>query len=367
MKVFYSIMILFLVLTACNQNDEVSETIIPEGELYFPPSNGMTWEKTAPEDLGWNSDESEELFDFLESNNTRAFLVLKDGKIVMERYWGNNIANTAIFDSNSQWYWASAGKTLTATLVGIAQQDGHLNIEDKTSDYLGVGWTSMSGEKEALITIENQLSMTTGLDYQVSDLDCTESACLEYRSDAGTQWFYHNAPYTLLEQVVSNASGIDYNLYTDQKIESITGMNGQWISLGYNNVYWSTARDMARFGLLILNKGRWQETPILSDENYFNQMVSTSQDLNPAYGYLWWLNGKNSIIVPSLPTTFNLELSGNAPDDMYAGMGKNGQFVDIVPSEDLVVIRMGEAPDNALVPIEFHDEMWQMLNAVMDQ
>jgi len=142
-------------------------------------------------------------------------------------------------------------------------------------------------------------------------------------------------------------------------------MNGQWIALGYNNVYWSTARDMARFGLLILNNGKWNDTTVISDVDYLNQMVSTSQGLNPSYGYLWWLNGKSSIIFPALPNSFNVSLSENAPDDLFAGMGKNGQFVEVVPSQNLVVIRMGEAPDGSLVPVEFHDEMWGKLNTAM--
>ena len=59
--------------------------------------------------------------------------------------------------------------------------------------------------------------MTTGLDYTVPDLDCTEPACLHYKADAGTQWYYHNAPYLLLETVVENASGKTYNQFTDEK------------------------------------------------------------------------------------------------------------------------------------------------------
>jgi len=51
---------------------------------------------------------------------------------------------------------------------------------------------------------------------------------------------------------------------------------------------------MARFGLLILNKGRWDQTPILTDTAYYRQMLTPSQNLNQAYGYLWWLNGQPS-------------------------------------------------------------------------
>ncbi|RZS93957.1 serine hydrolase domain-containing protein [Aquimarina brevivitae] len=367
MRFLFPLLPLCILLFGCSSSDETVTTTIPQEEMYFPSTANDNWDTVDIASLNWNEEELTGLFMHLETNNTRAFIVLKNGRIAIEKYWGNNIVNTAAFTRDSQWYWASAGKSLTATLVGIAQQEGLLAIGDKTSDYLGADWTSLSLAKENLITIKDQLQMTTGLDYEISDLDCTVPNCLTYRQDAGTQWYYHNAPYTLLEQVVSNAAGTDYNNYTDQKIESPIGMNGQWILSGYNNVYWSTARDMARFGLLIENEGNWDGIEVLNDQNYYTQMVSSSQELNPAYGYLWWLNGKNSIIFPSLPNSFPIPLTENAPDDLFAALGKNGQIIDIVPSQNLVVIRMGEAPDGSLVPIQFHDEMWQNLNRVITE
>lgn len=361
---------LFLIITlnsSCNNDDSQIENT-PQQDVYFPPVNGNPWETTSVETLNWNTDKLSDLLNYLESNNTRAFIILKDGKIVVEEYWGQNILGTANFDQTTNWYWASAGKTITATLAGIAQEEGHLDINHKTSDYLGQGWTSLSSEKENLITVKNQLTMTTGLDYEVSNLNCTTPDCLLYKADAGTQWFYHNAPYTLLRDVIEAATQTDYNQYTDEKLENKIGMNGEWLPNNqYNNVYWSNARDMARFGLLMLNKGIWDGTPVLSDTNYYNDMVNTSQNLNPSYGYLWWLNGKGSVILPSLDFAINIPLADNAPDDLVAGMGKNGQFVEFVPSQNIVVIRMGEAPDNSLVPIEFHNEMWAKISDLITE
>ncbi|MFC3414761.1 serine hydrolase domain-containing protein [Algoriphagus hitonicola] len=367
MKTLISALTLLMVLTSCSNGDNENIDIPPqESSNYFPPLNSDEWESISPMELGWDAAKLDELLNYLETNHTRAFIILKDGKLVVEEYFGNNILGTAAFNKNSQWYWASAGKTLTATLVGIAQEEGMLSIEDPSSVYLGEGWTSLAPEKEQLITVKNQLTMTTGLEYEVSQLDCTLPACLTYRLDAGQQWFYHNAPYSLLRRVVENATDTDYNEYTDLKVESKIGMNGQWIAQDYNTIYWSTARDMARFGLLLLNKGKWDETAVLSDLEYYNQMVNTSQTLNPSYGYLWWLNGKESIIFPSIPNSFNTSLSENAPQDLVAGMGKNGQFVEFVPSKNLVVIRMGEAPDGSLVPITFHDEVWEKLDLIIN-
>ncbi len=361
------IIVLSFFVFGCDKNDDNVVNDVDESSLYFPPLNSEEWEIKSLSELGWNTSELGGLLTYLEDNNTRAFIVLKDGKIVIEEYFGNNIFGTSPFNRNTQWYWASAGKTLTATLVGIAQQEGLLNINNPTSTYLGNGWTSLTSDKENMITIKNQLTMTTGLDYIVSDLNCTLPSCLTYRTDAGQQWFYHNAPYTLLEKVVENAAGINYNEYSNQKVESVIGMNGQWISQGYNNMYWSTARDMARFGLLILNKGKWSNIDVLSDTEYYEQMVNTTQSLNPSYGYLWWLNGKESIMFPSLPNSFNVALSDNAPIDLFAGMGTNGQFVEVIPSKNLIVIRMGNAADNSLGLFTFHNEMWEKINLVINE
>lgn len=362
---------LLLLLSLCfifsceKRASEVPDPVM-EDQLYFPPADTEDWATASPESLGWSEQDLEALYDFLQTNNTRAFIILKDGKIVVEKYWGNNILNSASFDQNTKWYWASAGKTLTAFLVGLAQEKGLLNIEDKTSDYLGPNWTSMPQEKENLITIRHQLTMTSGLDYEIPDIHCTDPECLQYRADAGTQWFYHNGPYTLLEQVVSKATGVSYNQFTDTELESKIGMSGQWVKSGYNNLYWSKARDAARFGLLILNKGRWKETQVMTDMAYYNAMVTPSQELNPSYGYLWWLNGKGSVILPGLASPILTDIAPEAPDDLFAAMGKNGQVIDIVPSQNLVVVRMGEAAGDGLISIQFHDQMWGKLNRVMN-
>ncbi|MFA0960422.1 serine hydrolase domain-containing protein [Roseivirga sp. BDSF3-8] len=361
----YLLLCLVLGLFACEKDDVSPTDKIPGQEIYFPPLTGEEWETTTPAELGWNEQKLQELYSFLESNGTRAFIVLKNGRIVTEKYWGENITRTAPFDKDSQWYWASAGKTITAFLVGRAQFDRLLSISDKTSEYLGTGWTSMSAAREEQITIRHQLTMTTGLDYTVNDIHCTDPECLDYMADPGTRWYYHNAPYTLLEQVISNASGMSYNAYTDEKLEDKTGMSGTWIQSGYNNVYWSKPRDAARFGLLVLNNGLWDDMPVLSDTSYIRDMISPSQSLNPSYGYLWWLNGQPSAVFPGSPDSYNIAVAPDAPSDLYAAMGKNGQIIDVVPEENLIVVRMGEAPDNALVPITFHNQMWQYLNEVL--
>lgn len=74
-------------------------------------------------------------------------------------------------------------------------------------------------------------------------------------------------------------------------------------------------------------------------------MVNTSQQINESYGYLWWLNGKDSLIPPGITIPIKNSLASNAPYDLIAGMGKNCLYLDIIPSQNLVIIRMGEAPN----------------------
>lgn len=328
--------------------------------LYFPPNIGNTWDTIAPASLQYCQPKIDSMYNFLEANNTKAFILLKDGKIVLEKYFGNHTATTP-------WQWASAGKTITAFMTGIAQQEGYLSISDTTSNYLSPGWTNCTSQQEEKITIRNQLTMTSGLEDNVTDPYCTLPSCLVYNAEAGTRWAYHNAPYTLLDSVLEVAIGQTLNNYTTQKLKTPTGMTGSFFSVGYNNVFFSNARSMARFGLLILNNGNWNGNQIMTDNNYFNEMVNTSQSLNQAYGYLWWLNGKPSFMVPTLQTVFPGFMSPNAPADMISAIGAGGQFLNVVPSQNLVWLRMGDEPGNSLVPFLLNDQIWQYVNELVCQ
>jgi len=327
--------------------------------LYFPPSQSAVWEAQTPEELGWNMTAEDALKLYLEENGTKAFIILKNGRLATEWYFGTHTQNT-------NWYWASAGKTLTAFTVGIAQEQGFLSITDKTSDYLGVGWTAANMEKENLITVENQLTMTSGLNDILGD--CKSPECLEYVGDAGSRWAYHNGPYTLLQDVVSNATAAEWDSFFNSTLKDRIGMDGFWFSReGVNNVYFSTARSMARFGLLNLNKGIWDGTTILNATDYHEQMVTTSQPLNQSYGLLWWLNGKPSYRLPNTQIQFNGPLVPNAPTDMYSGLGRDDQKLYVVPSQNLVIVRMGEnAGEPAFALSSFDNGLWERINAFIN-
>ncbi len=327
-----------------------------EAQLYFPPTTGQ-WSTLDPQELGWCNDRIDSLYEFLETNQSKAFILLKDGKIVLESYF-NGHSETA------NWYWASAGKTLTAFMVGQAQQQGLLDINEPTSNYLGQGWTSCTPEQEQAITIRNQLTMTTGLDDGVVNDDCTDSECLEYLADAGERWAYHNAPYTLLDSVMQIATGMSLNAWCFQHVAQPIGMQGLWLNIDYNNVYFSNARSMARYGLLLLAEGVWDGNDLLQDDQYFFDMTHQSQPLNEGYGYLTWLNNAQSFMLPESQFVFPGNYAPNAPAEMFAAIGRDGQFISIDSSQDLVWIRMGENPDGLDVPILMIDDIWEYINAL---
>jgi CubicO group peptidase (beta-lactamase class C family) len=123
---------------------------------------------------------------------------------------------------------------------------------------------------------------------------------------------------------------------------------------------------MARFGLLMLNKGKWDQTTIISDTNYFKAQTNSSQNLNPSYGYLTWLNGKSSYMLPTTQFLFSGMLVPNAPADMYCALGKNDQKIYVVPSQKLVVIRMGETANQSMLALSsFDNELWGRLKLII--
>jgi CubicO group peptidase (beta-lactamase class C family) len=337
--------------------NEVSFTtlmISPNELMYFPPNDSNSWEIKSLQNLGWNAAAVSPLLEYLQLKNTKSFIILVNGRIVLENYFNGHTAD-------SPWYWASAGKTLTATTTGIAEQEGLLNTNNKVSDYLGTGWTSTTLQKENLITCKNLLTMTSGLDDTTGD--GVSAANLIYKADAGTRWAYHNV-YVKLQDVVAAASNSTWINYFNLKLKNPIGMNGTWIPNNDLSVYWSNSRSMARFGLLALNKGKWKETQIVN-QNYFELATTTSQNLNLGYGYLWWLNGKSSYRLPQTQIQFNGSILPNGSNDMFMALGKNDQKIYVVPSKKMVVIRMGEAADTDTFGLsDFDNQLWLKINAL---
>lgn len=352
------LLLLFLIpIIACKKEGKDVQEPNPVESMYFPPNTDQTWETKTLSSLGWNAGAVQALKDYLVRKNSKSFMILVNGRIVMEEYFNGH-------SSTATWPWNSAGKTLVTTTIGIAQQEGFLNINNKVSQYLGDGWTSEPIEKENLITSRHLLTMTSGIN------DANEfliKSNLTYKADAGTRWSYHNIFQKLMD-VIGKAGNQEFETYFNTKLKNKIGMDGSWNNGLIFKIYHSNTRSMARFGLLALNKGKWKNETIVN-EAFFLESINTSQSINPSYGYLWWLNGKSNYMVPGGQKVYTSNLVPNAPADMYAAMGAEDQRIYVIPSKNMIIVRMGDASDpvNPNFALSgFDNEFWQKINAVIE-
>lgn len=355
MKYTLSFLFLLLSISSCKKDDKKDPTNSTES-MYFPSNSDTLWETKSQASLGWNDSAIVQLKDYLLKKNTKSFMILVNGRIVMEEYFNGHTPSAT-------WQWNSAGKTLVSTTTGIAQQEGLLDINNKVSHYLGTGWTTEPIDKENLITSKNLLTMTSGIN-DSSELVIKQN--LKYMADAGTRWSYHNVFQKLMD-VVADASNQDFELYFNSRLKNKIGMEGFWNNGLIFKIYHSNTRSMARFGLMALNKGKWKNEQIIN-QTFFTEATNSSQSINPSYGYLWWLNGKSKFMVPGGQTVYPGTLVPNAPADMFAAMGAEDQRIYVIPSKNMVIVRMGNASDplNPSFAVSgFDNELWQKINAAI--
>ncbi len=316
----------------CEQEDQLH---------YFPPIEGNEWMRITPKELGWNNQKLNETIDFVKDQRSGAFIVLNKGEMVVEEYWMG-------WDKNFRGKIASINKSVTSVLVGIAQEQGKLNIEDKVSDYLDTGWSKSSPENESKITIRHLLTMTSGLDDY-----------LVYTDDAGTEFYYNTIAFNQLWPVLEKATDKSIDRYADRVLFNNIGMTKAIKWYKGNDLL---PRDLARFGLMILNEGNWGTDGILFDKKYYLEMLSPSQTFVSCYGYLWWLNNNCN----ANNDDEELRLFNNAPTDLIAALGAGDQKLYIVPSRELVIIRLGYDPGTPFWGEEsFNNKFWDLMNEVI--
>lgn len=348
---FIILSLLFIFTFSCSKDKSPAQPL--PTSIYYPPLTGSTWETISPEKVGWNVTKLNELIDYVEDNNSTAFIILWKGRIVTENYWRNTTAS-------SSFKIFSASKSVAAFLTGLAQEQGKLNINNKVSQYLGTGWSNATLQQENAITIKHLISMTSGLDDS-----------LNFEAAPDTKWHYNTIAYHRIYQVLAAAYGQTNTEYTREQL---------WDKIGMQHSFWDvepgngpsmscSGRDMARFGLMIMSNGKWNGTPVMNDMSYYQAMLNSSQQLNPSYGYLWWLNGKSFYLLPgTTDERSDHSLMPNAPSDLVAALGYGDKKIYVVKSKDLVVIRHG-LPSNAPVThalSNFDNQIWTKLMAALN-
>ena len=266
-------------------------------------------------------------------------------------------------DGRMQHDIASSQKNIISVLVAIAAERGLLTFRDPISKHLDQGWSQSAPKEEAAITIWHLLTMTSGLGDDMS-----------YVAPPGTVWRYNVGPaWHQLKPLLEAASEQTLQELTDEWLAEPLGMEESiWIErpgMNYLNgrpfeALLTSARDLARFGNMVLNKGTLAGHQILRTES-ITELLTPSQELNRAYGMLWWLNGQRPIRLPLEEDPIDSVLIPSAPSDTVASLGALGQFCLISPSRQTVVVRLGSAPRGDVIGKDLTSEIWDFLNKTL--
>ncbi len=312
-----------------------------------------------PAAVGWNEEKLQAALTFAGECNSSGVVVLHRGKILAERYWDLNASASGKKDAagRSIEHVASIRKSVIAILMGMARHHGSLRLEETVSKHLGAGWSKAAKEQEQLITVRHLLTMTSGL-----------ADDMTFEAAAGTRWRYNNAACGQTLLVLAAAEKQSISGLTRTWLTSRIGMgDSSWVAPveppgGDERLqFWTTARDLARFGLLMLADGRWKGEDVIADRAYLRAALQPSQPLNPAYGYLWWRNGQAWFLRGAGDRTEG-PLIPAAPADLFSAHGAQEKKLYVVPSLDLVVTRLGKVPGPAILPT-FPNEFWKRLMA----
>jgi len=293
---------------------------------------GPDWPTAAPEEVGLDPAALAALDAELGARRTSCLVVVKDGLLVHEAAWDGTGTET---DHEA----FSASKSVTSTLVGIAEAQGLLDIDQPASDVL----TEWKGTPSETVTIRNLLSNDSGryydpvTDYRGMAIEAADKTAfalgLSQQHPPGTHWEYNNSAIQTLEAVLERATGTDMAAFAQRELFEPLGMTAEirrdaaGNPLAFMGVQ-ASCRDLARFGYLFLRGGRWGDDQLVPAA-WVEQATRSSQDLEPQYGLLWWVNPPQDPSWPSLPP------------DAFVAHGLGGQIVLVVPSWDLVVTRMG--------------------------
>jgi CubicO group peptidase (beta-lactamase class C family) len=311
------------------------------------------WQRTDAAAAGFDEAALAAIAADAERNDSTCLVVTRHGKIAGEWYWyGAGTTSTSdVF---------SATKSYTSTLIGIAQAEGRLSIDDKVSRYI----PEWAGTPSADVTIRDILSNDSGRHWSQQDdyrglltaRNRTRYAIgLGQDAPPGTTWVYNNSAIQTLDAVLTKAIGESPARYAKTRLFDRIGMSHSAMSedhAGNTDMFTglkSTCEDMARFGYLFLRGGQWNDTQIVPADWVRAATGQPSQNLNAAYGYLWWLNRRGPVLSPRQATTgqpgqnqANGQLAPDAPQDMYWAAGFGGQIIQIDPGSDTVVVRLGQ-------------------------
>ncbi len=287
--------------------------------------------------------------------NTRVVLVVYKDQIIAEKYAPG-------FDEHTPQLGWSMTKSLTNAMVGLLVQEGKLALEQ---DHLLPEWSSDDRSK---ITLNNLLQMSSGLEWNEEYGDQSDATLMLYRkvdksgyaasrsltNVPGSTWVYSSGTTNIIQKIIRNTfeKDEDYWQYPYENLFSKIGMSSTFLEADNTGTFvgssygYATPRDWAKFGLLYLHNGVWGENRILP-EGWVEYSKSPTEVSEGEYGAHFWSNSSKKY-----PT---------APPDMFLCQGFHGQRIFIIPSKEMVIVRMGVSEDGTF---DFDEMLSGILEAV---
>lgn len=294
--------------------------------------------------------------------NTRAVVVVYKGEIVAERYAPG-------FDIHSRHMGWSMSKSITNAITGILTKDGRMKVFDPAPI------PQWQNDKRKNITLHNLLQASSGLAWEENYGGPSPATNMLFKkkdfglyamefpfeSEANTLFEYSSGTTNIISRLIREAVGDEdyYRFYYRELFEKIGAYSmviepdagGTYVGSSFS---WATARDWARFGLLYLNDGVFNGERILPEGWVAYSTTPATTAKSGEYGAQWWLNA-GSINHPEARTY------PDVPSDSFQATGFEGQFVFVVPSKNLVVVRLGLSQTNELDMNQFVSKVIQAL------
>ncbi len=264
-------------------------------------------------------------------------LIARNGKLVFEKYFNS-------YNMNKSNQLKSLGKSITSILIGIAIDNGFIkSVDAKIIDYFPEfrnlpGWDKNKEE----ITIRHLITMTAGFDCGdglmtnkcINDIFFSDDMFKAYFQlnlgvKPGTVWFYNDGNVMILNRIIELASNVNIVEFQKKYLDSILGIEGNLASIEM------CPRDLAKIGQLILNKGKWNNKQVVSEtwliESMGTHFIVDDNFMGKYYGFFWW------------QYKFNVEDQSFLTHYAY---GNGGQFIFIIPEENMVVVFTGDNYNN---------------------
>lgn len=329
---------------SCQKNSPGDDSIVePDSienlESTFPNARWALHEDIS--NLGYSKEKINQLNAEVSSSNSAAFLAIYKGKIIFQ--YGNT---TKKYQSHS------LRKSFLSALYGNYVKDNYIDLQATLED-LEIDDIDGLSSLEKTATVKDLLMARSGV-YHPAAYESETMKNLKperYSHEPGTFWYYNNWDFNALGTIFMERTGKDIYASIEQELaipiqmEDFRASDGNYqqenSSIHKAYPFRISANDLARFGLLILNKGKWKDNQVIP-ENWVNESTKYYSDAalysSSGYGYMWWV-AKNDNQFSLLPET-------NLPEDSYMAHGVGGQTLLIIPSSELVVVNRVDTDAN---------------------